>query len=250
MSGHLPTIAVDTVPGVHAHFTTRVGGVSEGTHAGLNLGSTSGDAAVDVRENRRRLADALDLDAQRVSMGHQVHGADVHRIDAPASFGRFTGELAGWRDGDGLVTAAADLPLMVLGADCLPVLLWRTDGSQVGAVHAGWRGLVAGILRNAVTMLGGEVAAAVGPAVRPCCYPVDDDLRATFADRFGAATVVDRAVDLAAGARVELTDAGVDPTHITVAEACTSCDAERFYSYRRDGEHTGRQAGIIWRTGT
>jgi len=247
MTDAVRPIEVRAAPGVRAVFTTRAGGVSVGSHAGLNVGSTSGDTPDDVRENRARLAAALGVDADRVTMGHQVHGADVHAVDGPTSPGRYLGELSGWAEGDGLVTRAAGLPLMVLGADCLPVLLWRTDGSAVAAVHAGWRGLVAGILRNAVEALGGEVGVAVGPGVRPCCYPVDAELRRTFADRFGDETVTGDAVDLAAAARIELVRAGVADDRVETTGACTSCDAERFFSYRRDGERTGRQAGIIWR---
>lgn len=248
MTDAVTPIAVATPTGVRAVFTTRHGGVSTGTHAGLNLGSTSGDAPEDVRENRQRLATALGIDPDRVTMGHQVHGAEVHRIGVPTSPGRFVGPLAGWPEGDGLATGALHLPLMVLGADCLPVLLWRLDGSAVAAVHAGWRGLVAGILRNAVAALGGPVGAAVGPGVRPCCYPVDDGLRATFTQRFGADTVAGDAVDLAGAALIDLVAAGLDDDDVAVSDACTSCDAHRFFSYRRDGERTGRQAGIVWRT--
>jgi YfiH family protein len=133
----------------------------------------------------------------------------------------------------------------VLGADCLPILLWRTDGSGVAAIHAGWRGLVAGIVANAVATLGDPAgtAAAVGPGVGPCCYPVDAALRTTFTATFGAATVVGDAVDLAVAAQRALADAGV--RHITSVGECTSCHPDRFYSYRRDGARTGRHAGLI-----
>ncbi len=139
----------------------------------------------------------------------------------------------------------------MLGADCLPVLLWRRDRPEVAAAHAGWRGLVAGVLEEAVAALGApeRVAAAVGPGIGPCCYPVSAEVRERFAARFGAGVVAAPAVDLAAAARVALVGAGVPDAAIQTVEACTSCDAERFFSYRRDGAASGRQAGLVWAVG-
>lgn len=233
--------------GIRAMFTTRAGGVSTGTRAGLNLGAASGDDPAAVRANRRLLCRAAGLAEERVTLGNQVHGTDVRRIDAPTRPGRFTGALAGWPDSDGLVTDRPGLALAVLGADCLPVLLWRRDRPVVAAAHAGWRGLAGGILGNAVRALGdpARTAATIGPGVGPCCYPVDAGLRDRFAARFGRATVRGDAVDLAGAARVDLLAAGIPAAGLEVVGVCTSCDARRFYSYRRDGAGTGRQAGVI-----
>jgi polyphenol oxidase len=243
----LPLIEVPGPAGVRAVFTTRVGGVSTGQWAGLNVGASSGDAAAAVRENRTRLVDELRLDADRVTLGNQVHGTDVRWIDAPTRPGRFTGGLRSWPDGDGLATDVSGIALVVLGADCLPVLLWRTDGTGVAAAHAGWRGLIDGVLANAVTALGSgvETAAAIGPGAGPCCYQVDATLRSRFADRYGADTVSGDAVDLAGAATVALHEAGVG--HVINLTECTVCNPDRFYSYRRDGQ-TGRQAGVIVRS--
>ena len=232
---------------VTACFTTRAGGTSTGSWAGLNLGSTTGDDPRAVRANRCRLMDALGLDPERATLGFQVHRAHVRTITAPTRPGRFTGALSGWPEGDGLMTDRAGIALVVLGADCLPVLLWRSDQPGVAAAHAGWRGLVGGVLANAVASLGdpGATAAAIGPGIGSCCYPVDVALRERFADRFGAATVVGDAVDLVAAARVELMEAGLSADAIATVDTCTSCDAARFYSYRRDGRQTGRHGGVI-----
>jgi YfiH family protein len=233
---------------VTAVFTTRMGGVSCGAFRRLNLGASTGDDPGAVRENRRRLAGALGVDPERVTMAHQVPRADVRRIDAPTRPGRFTGGLSGWPEGDGLVTDAPGLALAVLAADCLPVLLWRRDRPRVAAVHAGWRGLVGGILEAAVAALGeaDRVAAAVGPGIAPCCYPTGEDVRARFAERFGTRSVRGDAVDLAGAARQALVDAGLPADGIGVVSACTSCEASRFFSHRRDGSRTGRQAGVVW----
>lgn len=241
-------IPVATDGPVRAVFTTRRGGVSTGSFAGLNLGTTSGDQPEDVRRNRAVVCDVLGLDPGRVTMGHQVHGARVRAIDAPTSPGRFLGELSGWPEGDGLATSRPGLPLVVLGADCLPVLLWRRDTPHVAAAHAGWRGLVGGVLEAAVGALGSpaQVAAAIGPGIGPDRFEVGEDVQAVFRERLGPETVRGRCADLALGARIALRRAGVADAAITTVAACTHSEPERFYSYRRDGAATGRQAGIIW----
>lgn len=244
---NLDLIAVETPPGVNAWFTTRVGGVSTGNWAGLNIGVSSGDDPEAVRENRRRLCELTAVSATRVTMGAQVHGTQIHMIGDPPRPGDFTAAAMDWDQGDGLVTSRSDLPLVVLGADCLPVLMWRSDGAAVGAAHAGWRGLVDGILENLVVALGDphELGAAIGPGVGPCCYPVDQDLRTRFAARFGADTVHGDAVHLAGAAIRDLVALGIPTESVAVVDACTSCEPDRFFSYRRDGARTGRQAGMI-----
>jgi copper oxidase (laccase) domain-containing protein len=103
------------------------------------------------------------------------------------------------------------------------------------------------VLGAGVTAMGqGHIAAAIGPCIGPCCYPVDDALRATMAQQFGDDVVAGDAVDLRRAARRALAGAGVDDAAITDVPGCTSCDDERFFSYRRDGAGTGRQAGVIW----
>jgi YfiH family protein len=247
----LELIEVPTGAPARAVFTTRRGGVSEGPYAGLNLGSDRGDADEAVRANRLLLCEAVGVDPGAVSLGRQVHGAEVRELDAPSRPGLFAGDLRGWPDGDALATRRPGLGLMVLGADCLPVLLWRRDEPAVAAAHAGWRGLVGGVLASAVRALGRpeRIGAAVGPGVGPCCYPVSAEVRDAFAAAFGEAVVRPPAVDLAAAARAALVAEGLEPSAITVVEACTSCEADRFHSYRREGDACGRQGGLVWATG-
>ncbi len=241
-------IEVETDGPARAVFTTRRGGVSTGGHAGLNLGATTGDDPAAVRANRQALCGALGLDADRVTMGHQVHGAAVRVVDAPSRPGRFTGGLVGWPEGDGLATARVGLGLVVLGADCLPVLLWRRDRPMVAAAHAGWRGLAGGVLAAAVARLGDadRVGAAIGPGIGVEAYEVGSEVRERFAATFGGGTVRGRAVDLAGAARIALRRAGIPDSAITSLDACTSSDPRRFYSFRRDGAACGRQAGVVW----
>lgn len=246
----LSLLWVDAAPrGVGALFTTRSGGVSGGPFDSLNLGCTVGDDEPAVRANRHSLAEMAGFDAGRAVSLQQVHGADLIAVDARGGEGRFVGALSGLADADAAATSAPGVALMVQGADCVPVLAWQGNGSRVAAAHAGWRGMVAGVVG---AMVGGlddppsSCGAAIGPCIGPCCYPVDDALRARMRDAFGADVVVGDAVDLRLAARRALVGAGLQDAAIVDVGGCTSCDGHRFFSYRRDGARTGRQAGVIW----
>lgn len=229
-----------------AVFTTRLGGGSTGPYRGLNLGAATGDDPDRVRANRAELCATLGVDPRRVECLEQVHGDTVHRVPG-ARRGAFAAGTPG-PGGDGLVTEVPDVPLVVLGADCVPVLVWNRERPAVAAAHAGWRGLLAGVVERTVEALGdaGMCAAAVGPAVGPCCYPVSAEIRAAFAERFGSDVVVGEAVDMAEGVRRALEAAGVASDRVWSAGLCTSCAPELLFSYRRDGARTGRQAGMVW----
>jgi len=214
-------LAVD-LPGGTALFTTRRGGVSEGPYASLNLGLWTDDDPAHVRRNRE-LAQGQ-AGAARLAQGRQVHGTRVV-VDGQ-----------GIEEADGQVTTAGGVAAMVLVADCLPVALAGPEA--VGVVHAGWRGLAAGVLEAGVEATG-AVAAAIGPGIGPCCYEVGDDVRAVF----GAQGPT---LDLKAVARALLEAAGVQEIHD--CGLCTACDPERFFSHRRDRGITGRQAGLAWRS--
>ena len=162
--------------------------------------------------------------------------------------GRFLDARTAWPEGDGLCTDESGVPLAVFGADCLPILLWRRDRPAAAALHAGWRGLVSGIIDGGLDALGppASIGAAIGPGIGPCCYPVSGEVRDQFARRFGDGVVTGAAVDLAAAARTALIGRGVESSAIWTLETCTCCDAGRWFSFRRDGAPTGRQAGLIW----
>ncbi len=228
-------------PGVRCGVTTRAGGVSTGAYASLNLGDHVGDDPDRVTENRRRLEAALSLPEAPRWLA-QVHGSRVLRLPA---------EPVG--AGDGAVTAAAGVVCAVLTADCLPVLLARRDGSAVGVAHAGWRGLAAGVLANAVGMLGGPpeaMLAWLGPAITAPAYEVGPDVHDALmgADpRLGAALTANAAgrwqADLMLAARLALGAAGV--TAVYGGSLCAHSDP-RFFSHRRQAP-CGRMAALIWR---
>lgn len=233
---------------VGALMSTRHGGVSRGPFDSLNLGMAVGDDSAAVAENRRRFADSLG--GARPLWLRQVHGMQVLHAgqgpddERPAD--------AAWTDRPGIACT-------VQVADCLPVLLARRDGSAVAAAHAGWRGLAAGVLENAVAALrrgggAGELHAWLGPCIGPRQFEVGADVLEAFSTAQPADAVhfVERRrgdgclrwlADLPGLARARLQRAGVG--HVHGGTWCTVEDRSRFFSFRRDGA-SGRLAAAIW----
>ncbi len=234
---------------VRAAFTTRHPGRSVGAFASGNLGSACGDDPDAVRANRVALSSRLGFDPDRAVTLDQVHGSAVVTIGRVGGDGAFTGAMTGFGDADAAVTGAPGVALLAMGADCPVVLAWDAGGLAVAAVHAGWRGLIGGVLEAAVVAMGSPVTsmrAVIGPHVRPCCYPVGQEVRAGIATRFGPDVVRGASVDLGACCEGALLAAGLSPGAIARVPGCTACDQDRFFSYRRDGGETGRQAGVVW----
>jgi hypothetical protein len=228
------------VDGYRVAFTTRVGGVSEGPYASLNLGRKSGDEVEHVDENRRIACEAIGADLAKLSLNYQVHSARV----LPAAPG-MRGEHA-----DGIWTDEPGLPILAMSADCLPIALARTNGSRpaVAVLHAGWRGLLEGIVAAGVEALGGgSLAAAIGPGIGPCCYEVGEEVAAPFRERFGDDVVREGRLDLWTSAERALRAAGVE--RVERIDRCTACEPETFFSHRRDHGRTGRQGVIAYVTG-
>ena len=226
--------------GAHAAFTTRLGGVSEPPFDSLNLGILTDDDEGAVRENRRRLSGALGVDPAQVPISLQVHGAEVIRHERPQSPSPFAAPGSPLPEADGHVVAAPGLTPLVFVADCLPIALLGRRG--LALLHCGWRPLAAGILGKGAVMVD-ATEAAIGPGIGPCCYEVGDEVRSAFAG-LGEGVAEGRRLDLAEVARRQLAAAGVEK--VEVAGLCTSCERELFFSHRRDGGRTGRQAGLAW----
>ncbi len=243
----MSVIAWESAPaGVSVAFTTRQGGVSEGPFESLNLGALTADSADAVRENRRRVVQAVGADPGAATMAWQVAGADVREVVEERSPGIFLQPGAEpFPKSDGLVTSLSGKPMVLLAADCLPIAIARTDGSRLAVLHAGWQGLLAGICEQGAAEVGGEMAAMVGPGAGPCCYEVKDDVGLPLQAKFGPAAVRDGKADLWHCARVALERSGVG--HVEVAGLCTMCNPGLFFSHRRDHGRTGRQGvvGII-----
>jgi polyphenol oxidase len=211
-------------------FSTRRGGVSEGPYESLNLGRKNGDDPARVDENRRRLCEALGADAERLTLNRQQHSATVHRAHA----GR-RGE-----HGDGLWTDEQGVPMLALGADCATIAVARADGDRpaLAVLHAGWRGLLEGVVASAAAALGGgRLTAVVGPAIGPCCYEVGSEVAEPFAVRFGRGVLRGRNLDLWAAAELALRVAGC--SRVDRVDLCTRCNPDLFFSERRTGRPRG-----------
>lgn len=244
-------LAID-LSGAHAVFTTRRGGCSEGPYATLNLGRLTDDSPEAVRRNRARLNDELGVRPAHI---RQVHGTRVRRIETADDVG-----VAPLPDGevelleaDGQATELRGVAPMVLVADCLPIAVSAGGASNgtcaVAMLHAGWRGLAAGIVDEGVRALrelgaDGALEAAIGPGAGGCCYEVGEEVHEVFAGH-GQRVRNGRNLDLKAIARDQLERAGAEAVHDV--GLCTICsNPELFFSHRRDRGVTGRQAGITW----
>jgi YfiH family protein len=226
------------IPGLVQAISTRVGGVSEGRCESLNVSYTVGDAAPNVDENLRRVADAVGARREDLFAAYQVHGRAVVVVE-PDTEPRPRCDV--------LITQSAKKTLMLRYADCTPVLLADAKRRAVAAVHAGWRGSAhraAGAaveaLRDAFGSRPSDVVAGIGPAIGPCCYTVGDDVTQAFSDR--PRLLSDGRLDLWEANRQALVEAGVPPDQIEVAGICTQCQSDRFFSHRANG---GQPAGRL-----
>ena len=229
-------------------FTERTGGTSEAEFAGLNLGARSGDDPGRVAQNRRLVCRALGIPG--FACGEQVHGAVVASVtagDAGAGFDDPDGAVAG---ADALVTAEPGVAIAVVTADCVPVALVDRVAGRVAAVHAGWRGMAAGVVTRALERFDEprRVRAFVGPAVGPDHYEVGEEVAEALSTAAGESSI-DRSglrprADLRTMAAGILRSGGV--RDVEVFDACTACQPARFYSHRRDGR-TGRQGLLVAR---
>ena len=257
--------------GVRALTTTRFGlGVSQPPFDSFDLGLRNGDDVAAVAENRRLLEAALHLPSKPRWL-RQVHGVEVVRIPTPPP----SLEGGGWegvgvigmqphpnpplqagegeQQADAAVTSTPGVVLAILTADCLPVVFAARDGSEVAIAHAGWRGLVAGVLEATVAAMrtpASRLVAWLGPAAGPRAYEIGDEVFDAFVSHAPASETAFRStrpghwkVDLYALAKLRLADAGVVDVH--GGGLCTISDPARFYSHRRDAR-TGRMATLVW----
>ena len=245
----------DTLSSPHA-FSTRLGGVSAGHLASLNLSVRRGDSAENVRENWRRLGEAAGMDLSEVVYAHQIHSRlvpIVSRADAQSPW------LEPRHECDGFVTNEPGLPVAVFTADCIPVLLEDAAHGVVAAVHCGWRGSVQDILGAALAQmqtLGAkpeDVSAAIGPGIGACCFEVGPEVAEGVDTLLGGETqglirpgAGDRLfIDLKAANARRLTQLGVQPGRIAVSDACTMCEAEELWSHRVTNGKRGVMTAVI-----
>ena len=229
-------------------FSVRTGGVSNPPYDTLNLGFHMGDDPDSVLENRKRFCRALELAEDRLFEQRQVHGTIVRQVRA----GDATRAVAD-EQGDALISRIAGVGVAARTADCVPVLIAHPPSGEVAAVHAGWRGAVAGVVSCAVEALhheASELVAAIGPHIRVGAFEIGEEVAVEMERAAGSATVVDRTAkkphgDLAALIRQQLRSAGVPHEGIDDVGGCTHRDAAQFFSHRRERGSTGRHLSAI-----
>ncbi len=246
---HFKSLAVEGL--VHAVFT-RLGGVSHGPFASLNVGRSVGDDPAAVAENLARIWAYLELTPEQVATAYQVHGNRVAVVSA-ADAGRV------FPDTDGLVTDVPGVALLLRFADCQPILLYDPVHHAVGLVHAGWRGVAQGIARRAVEAMQAafgsrpqDLLAGLGPAIGPCCYEVGQDVASAISyalsgwDRVMQPDGEQWRLDLPAANALQLVAAGLSRRRIEQARLCTGCHKDEFFSHRGDNGATGRFAVVVY----
>lgn len=232
--------------GLRLAFTTRRGGVSAPPYDTLNLGRSTSDRPEAVEENRHRVLSALGFDPARLATMGQVHGATIARVDRPGLFTQC----------DGAVTTTRGVAIAATGADCLPILF--VQGDAVGAAHAGWRGVVAGVAEatlaaacEAAALPADRARAHLGPCIRGCCYEVGPDVASQFPHEALRRSERGVRLDLPTAVCMRLVAAGMPREAIEDTGACTACEPSRYFSHRRDRGTTGRQWGVIgWENAT
>lgn len=254
--GSLEYLTADMIKAPHA-FTTRLGGVSEGIFASLNIALHRGDCDGNVKRNYEILADALDFNLKALVLTRQIHSDIVRAVTKNDVCGI---DHLNYPECDALITNDAGCALIVFTADCTPILLWDSVTGAVGAVHAGWRGTVYDIAGKTILAMRERfgcdphnIRAAIGPNIGACCFETDSDVPDLIRTQFGeevedfiipsAEKIGKFHVDLKAVNAHALRRAGVE--NIEISDACTMCDPDRFWSHRITGAARGSQGAVI-----
>ena len=246
-------------PELYHAFSTRMGGVSDGERATMNLRFKRADSAAVVRENYRRLTAAAAAPYEGLVLTRQVHGDAVLAVRDRSLCGRglSDGDIA--PEYDGLMTDLPGVTLVKHFADCVPLFFYDPVHRVAAISHAGWRGTVQRIGGKTIQSMGQtygsrpqDIYCAIGPSIGPCCFEVDAPVRDAFAQSYGGASPHIHEdgngkfhIDLQACNREDMLQNGIPASQIAMANLCTSCDPETFYSHRRDRGHTGTLAGLI-----
>jgi YfiH family protein len=231
-------------------FSTRLGGVSSGPYADLNLWYESEDLIQNIQENRKRLATALGIRPRDIATARQTHGDHLLELVRPLEDRSV--------EADGMVTSQPGVFLAVGTADCVPILLWDPKHRVIGAVHTGWKGTQLRIATRAVEKMRdvykskpAQIRAAIGPAAGPCCYEVGPEVARGFAREFLLELPDGEThLDMWKANRQQLLDAGLKEENIGTSDLCTICRPDLFFSYRRDLGVTGGMLSIIGLKGT
>lgn len=236
-------------------FCTRRGGVSEGNFVSLNLSPKEGDSKENLRANWKILAESFNIEVPQFFVVNQIHGEKILVIDRP---------LAGFTvpeppQFDAIITDQPGIAIGIKTADCVPVLFADKAKRIIAVAHAGWRGTALAIAASVVDVLitrfgcrAEDLVAAVGPAIGPCCYQVDEPVLAAMKTHSGRKSFLSAGgergkwmLDLSLANKLQIVGKGIPDGNISVANYCTSCHRDMFYSHRGEGGNTGRQLNFI-----
>lgn len=233
-------------------FTTKLGGASHGNIEGFNFGFRVNDDEASVRENYRLLASDLGLEMERIVLSKQTHTDNI-RIVTEEDAGKGITKRSDIEDTDGLVTNVRGIAQVVFSADCVPILMYDRGAEVVAAVHAGWRGSVAGVAPKCVEIMKSrfgsiaeDIRVAIGPSIGKCCFEFGEEAVTYFGDKYYAKEPNGKfKVDLWEYNRDLLLSVGIKSENIDISGICTMCESDKFYSYRAHREKTGRLAAVI-----
>ena len=254
---YLAAGSFDRAGGVVHGFSTRLGGVSTGIYASMDLGTTRGDNPEHVRENFRRFFAAIGADPARIAMSNQIHSDRVRPVTA-ADIKRDLYDPEPY-EVDGLVTDLPGVALVIFSADCLPVLFYDPLRRVAAAAHAGWRGTASGIVERVVEKMAfygsrpEDILAAIGPGISRCCFETHEDVPNAMTAALGVQaapflTPIQNGkfqVDLKGINAMRLARVGLLPEHIAVSEDCTACRPDKYWSHRVTQGARGSQAAVI-----
>jgi YfiH family protein len=227
-------------PGLICAFSTRKGGISKGVYRSLNLGFNSGDKRSTVEKNRHLFLRQLGINAQQIAFAGQIHSATVKWIDRPGLYPKT----------DALLCSLKGIFLTIQTADCFPLMIFIPDRGIVAAVHCGWRGLADGIVQRVLEeckdSMNGALA-VIGPGIQKNCFEVGPDVYTKFAAKYTLkhADPKKRFLDLQRIIVDTLIEFGFSANRIQCEQTCTHCAEETFFSYRRDGDKSGRMLAVI-----
>lgn len=236
-------------------FTTRIGGVSPGEFNSLNLSKTREENQANKEENYHRVCDALGVEYNSLALVNYAHGDGIH-FAAQADAGKGFTKQMDYAACDAMVTDTPNVTAVTLHADCVPIFVADREKRVAAVAHAGWKGVYAGLPEKLVCGIiekyrgkPQNILVGIGPHIMPCCFEVQDDVALPFRERFGNQSVHLREekqfVDMQAAILMQLKKCDIPDEHITVADLCTSCRDDLFYSHRRDHGHTGAMGSFI-----
>jgi hypothetical protein len=245
----LPSQQINTFPYVQAHFTSRHGGISQSPYSTLNLAFHVGDKIEDVIENHRLLSEKLSYDYRHLIHMRQIHSDIVIIADASMNF-------SAPPQCDALITNLINIPLMVMSADCTPILIYDPINHAIAAVHAGRAGALNGILPKTLYTMQEEFGTSIedvkivfGPSIHGCCYEVNDVIANEVKEKgYENALLYNKEkvfLDVNTILYLQLRAMGIASDQIETASECTACHSDTYFSYRANHQHTGRIAGVI-----